>query len=94
MNREPAIGPQYLRIYPATIRACQEGHHVRDILGLAEPLQRRELRQFRDLLLRLPGEEQLGADRSRCDSINRNVPASQLVREHMDQALTPAFEAI
>jgi len=31
---EPAIGPQYLRIYPAAIRACQEGHDVRDVLGL------------------------------------------------------------
>src|SRR6202035_4625192 len=33
---EPAIGPQYLRIQPAAIRACQEAHHVRDILRLAE----------------------------------------------------------
>jgi hypothetical protein len=37
---EPAVHLQHLRINPAALGPCQEGNHPREVLRLAEPLQR------------------------------------------------------
>ena len=86
---DPAIGAQHLAVDPATVRSGEERHRVGDILGLAEPLQRREPCEVVDHLLRLAVEEQLCCGRPRCDGVDRDVSAAQLFRHDMPSSIVP-----
>ena len=55
--------------------------------GLAEPLQRRELGEVVDHLLRLAVEEQLGRGRPRRDGVDGDVAAAQLLGQDMGHRL-------
>ena len=64
-----------------------------DVGGLAQPLQRSELRQVVDHLFRLANEEQLRCRRSRSDRIDGDVAATEFFGEHCVMASTAAFVA-
>ena len=66
---------------------ARKADRVGDVLGLAEPLQRRELGEVIDHLLRLAVEEQLGCRRPRCDGVDRDVAAAQLFGEDVGHRL-------
>src|SRR5437016_368017 len=83
---EAAISPQNLRIDPAPIRSRQERHEVRNVLGLAQSFKRCQLAELRDLLGRFAVEKQIGPSGSRSHGIHRDASASQLVRQHWNEA--------
>src|SRR5580704_16451851 len=85
--RKPAVDPQHLRIDPPALRSCKEGDHPRDVVGLAQPLERREFRQFRDLLLALSAEEQLRSDGSGRYGVHGDISPTHFVGQHVNQPL-------
>src|SRR4029453_328574 len=62
---EAAVGAQHLPVDPAAAGAGQERDRVRDVLGLAQTLERSQLAELIDLGVGLAFEKELGPHRAR-----------------------------
>jgi len=89
----PPLLRSTLAVDPTSVGSSEERDRRGDVGGLAQPLQRSELRQVVDHLFRLANEEQLRCRRSRSDRIDGDVAATEFFGEHCVMASTAAFVA-
>src|ERR1700722_12507709 len=88
---EAAVCAQHLRIDPSAIGPGKKGNYVRDIVGLAEPLERRHAADLFDLVFSFAVQEELRSYRSRCNGVHRDLVSAKLVGEDVDESFDACF---
>src|ERR1700731_1376737 len=78
---DPAVEAQRLAVDPASVGPGEKGDGCGNVFGLAEPFERRELRQPVDELRRLAVQEQVGRRRPRRYGVDGDGAAAQLLGE-------------
>src|SRR4051812_46238379 len=84
---DAAVGAERLAVDPAAVRAGEKRDHARDVVGLAEALERRSLRELPDDLVGLALQEQLGRGGARRDGVDGDPTPAELFGEDDRESL-------
>jgi hypothetical protein len=88
---EAAVRPDDLSVDPTPIGTGEKRDAISDVVRLSKPLHGCDFAYLANLFVRLTLEKQLCSDRPRCNRIDRDLVAAQLVREYVNQPLNSSF---
>src|ERR1700722_8109023 len=90
-SHESTVRANNLCVYPAPLGAGEKRHDLGDILRKPQTFQRGQFRELIDERLTLAFEKQISSDRAWRDRVHRYIATTQLIGEHVHQALDARF---
>src|SRR5262245_57444709 len=86
-----AVGAKDLAIHPGAVRPREERHDTRDVVGLSQAFEWRQLLELLDLSVCLSVEKQRRRHWAGRHRVHGDVSPAQLIGENMDETFDADF---